>query len=86
MRMWHPLLVLVSSKEEMLEKQAPNEVDPSSNAWNAKTEDKSQKMIEIRLFDQGSNTHDDFDNPVDTGNQKKDELDKSWKTVEPFHD
>lgn len=69
----------------MLEQQAPNEVNPTSDAWNAETEDESQKVIEIRFFDQGSDTHNDFDDPVDTRNQKQDELDQSRKTIEPFH-
>ena len=69
----------------MFEQQAPDEVDPAADARDADTEDESKNVIDIRFLDEGRDTDDDFDDPVDARNQKQDELDKSRKTIEPFH-
>ena len=76
---------LVSSKKQVIEQQAPDEVDPAADARDADTEDEAKNVIDIRFLDEGRDTDDDFDDPVDTRNQKQDELDKSRKTIEPFH-
>lgn len=76
---------LVSSKKKVIEQQAPDEVNPAADARDADTEDETKNVIDIRFFDESRDTDDDFDDPVDTRDQKQDELDKSWKTIEPFH-
>lgn len=68
-----------------MEEQTPDEVDPAANARDADTEDETENVVDIRLFDESRNTDDDFDDPVDARDEKKNQLNKTRKTIEPFH-
>lgn len=68
-----------------MEKKAPECIHPASDARDADAEDETEDVVEIRFLDKSRDTDDDFDHPVDTGDQKKDDLDQSRKTIEPFH-
>ena len=73
----------------MLVHKNPKEVDPAKNRAGDGDDgkDKTQNVVgSLRALDDGGDTNDKFDDPVNARDEKKDELNKPRKTVECFHD
>lgn len=72
----------------MLVHKNPEEVHPAKDRAGKRNDgkDKPQNIVgSLRALDDGGDTNDEFDDPVNAGNEKKDELNKPRKTVECFH-
>lgn len=69
----------------MLEEQDPNQVNPSEGKTEDKDADEDHNVENILVLEHCGATHDDFGDPVNSGDQKKDELYYSRKAVKCFH-
>jgi hypothetical protein len=73
------------SQNEMMEEQAPDAVNPARKDRNEYTEDQAKNVPGRRLLKHRADTHDDFNHPVNTGDEKKDDLEQTGQAVEPLH-
>jgi hypothetical protein len=72
-------------EEQMLEEQAPNEIDPAADDRNEDAEDEADNVSYRGFLNNGCDTDDDFSDPVDARNEKKKDLNKTALLVKPFH-
>lgn len=75
---------LLLRKNEVMEEEYPDKIEPAEDR-DDDTEDEAEDVAEGCLFDNGSDTDEDFDDPVDNRDKKKDELNQSRKRIKPFH-
>jgi hypothetical protein len=68
----------------MMEEQAPNEVKPAEDR-DDDAKDQAKDVASIRLLDHRANTNDDFNHPVDAGDEKKNDLHQAGQAIEPLH-
>jgi hypothetical protein len=54
----------------MMEEQAPNEVKPAEDR-DDDAKDQAKDVASIRLLDHRANTNDDFNHPVDAGDEEE---------------
>ena len=68
----------------MIEEKNPDKVNPTED-WDDQTEDDTKNVLSGRLLNDGCDTDEDFDDPVDKRNEKKNDLNKSRLFVKPTH-
>ena len=71
-------------EDEMLEEQAPDEVDPAEDESEEGDDDGEDQGDETLLLQEVAPADTNLDDPVDERDEEKDELDKTTAAVEPF--
>lgn len=77
---------LDSLKEELLEQKNPYKVEPSEyDTRGDRNENANDKAKDAALLCKGAPSYNDLGHPVNTGDEKKEELNESGLLVKPGH-
>lgn len=72
------------AKAKMIEEKDPDKINPAKDR-DDQTEDDTENILNCRFLKDSCNTNEDFNDPVNNRNEKKDDLNKSRLFVKPTH-